>query len=1122
MRRLLIAVLAASMVVLGLTNTASGYELAQGQVASARPASFTPNVLDGRVNALARVGQTIVVGGTFTQVQAAGSTTTLVRNYIFAFDKDTGAISTTFVPQLDNEVESIAAGPNNTVYIGGKFNSVNGTSAYKVTQLNVADGSRVSSFRPGVVNALVQDVKYSGGRLFIGGQFTKIGVDSRSRLAELDPTTGAVLSSLNLPVTGAHFGGAIQIWHMDVSPDGSKLIIVGNFIQVAGQDRVEAALINLATNPATLANWETEGFKQQCYSVFHFIVRDAEFSPDGSYFVIGTTGGYGSGSPSLCDSISRWDSSATGTGIQPTWVDYTGGDSTYTVTPTGSAIYYGGHERWVNNPSAADAAGPGAVPRAGIGALDPTNGLPLNWNPGRSRGQGVFAMLATPEGLFVGSDTDRIGNQIHRKLAFFPLTGGHVVPQPAAPALPVQVYSLGTLSSATNVLYRVDAGGPQINALDGGPNWAADTGASPSPYQSGGSSTAQYSTIGSVNSSVPPATPIAIFSSERWGNSSSNEMHWSFPVPVGENVGVRLYFANQYSGTSQPGQRVFNVSIDGQPKLVNYDIVADAGNQTGEMKSFNIVSDGTVNIDFSHVLENPLIDGIELINLDAPPPPPSGSASSRLFTGTSAGASAPVSSPGIDWSTVRGAVLLDGTLYTTWADGTLRSQSFDGSTFGPMSTVNLYGLTQFSSDVQAMTGMFYDNGRLYFTKAGSSTLYMRYFSTDLPVVGAGLKDLQAFQVSQNVSGVDWSKVQGMFLAGGELYWVNGQDGSLNRIDWVNGAPVAGTGVVISGPGIDGIDWRAHALFDRAAPANQPPVAKIVTPVDCSGLTCKFDGSQSTDADGSIASYSWNFGDNSTSTDVSPSHTYATPGNRTVTLQVSDSHGATGTTSVQVNVAATNAITFVDTASDSQAGSTKAHSLVVPGDVQVGDVMLLKFSDNSSSVTVNPPAGWTQQATENTSGAAMTIYSRVATSGDPGSMVKLTTSGAVRGDLELTAYRGTASTNPVDSAAIAGETVRTASHTTPTAVTSQPGSLVVSMWTDKTTDTTTWSAPSGQQVRYLFAGTGAGHMSALVTDGGAQVAGGSSVGGLTAIADSATGVSPSAQALMATVVLNAGP
>src|SRR5206468_4409830 len=93
-----------------------------------------------------------------------------------------------------------------------------------------------------------------------------------------------------------------------------------------------------------------------------------------------------------------------------------------------------------------------------------------------------------------------------------------------------------------------------------------------------------------------------------------------------------------------------------------------------------------------------------------------------------------------------------------------------------------------------------------------------------------------------------------------------------------------------------------ALSPGTAPANQPPVAAFSS--SCSALTCSFT-STSSDPDGSIASYSWTFGDGATSTVQNPSHTYAAGGTYTVTLTVTDNQSATNAISHSVTVTAPN-------------------------------------------------------------------------------------------------------------------------------------------------------------------------------------------------------------------------
>ena len=73
-------------------------------------------------------------------------------------------------------------------------------------------------------------------------------------------------------------------------------------------------------------------------------------------------------------------------------------------------------------------------------------------------------------------------------------------------------------------------------------------------------------------------------------------------------------------------------------------------------------------------------------------------------------------------------------------------------------------------------------------------------------------------------------------------------------------------------------------------ANVAPTAFFTG--SCDGQTCGFNAAGSDDPDGSIVSYSWDFGDGATGSGVTPSHSYATAGTYTVTLTVTDDRAGT--------------------------------------------------------------------------------------------------------------------------------------------------------------------------------------------------------------------------------------
>lgn len=1027
MRRLSVVLLTCLLALGGLAvapMSASADSYGPGSLVKDVPVAGTPHVLDGRVSSIAQVGNTMILGGTFTQTRNNDSTTVIERSRLVAFDMTTKQISTTFAPNPNGDVEVVLPAPDGkSVYVGGSYSSIAGAAVKNLAQVNVADGSLVTSFNPATVDGRVLDLRLANNRLWIAGAFTHVAGHAQKALATVNALTGRYDAFMKQVISGVHNGGTTTVMKIDVNSQGTRLIALGNFDAIDAVKHHQLLMLDISGAASTTANWQTAFYETACSRSFNTYMRDLAFSPDGTFFVVATTGAYG-GAGIGCDSTARFETGASGNGIKPSWINNTGGDTTYSVLITNSVVYTGGHARWQNNPFAADSPGQGAVSRPGIAALDPINGLPLSWNPTRDRGVGVFDFLMNQQGLWVASDTTRIGaDYLRSRIALLPV-GGTSFPGVKTPSLPNDVYQVKT-------------------------------------------------------------------------------------------------------GTA------------------------------GIVK--------------------------------------------RSYSGSAFGAAQPVSSTGLTTANIRGAFMLNGYLYLAWSDGTFDRRTFDGTSYGTPEAVNtgsqLTNMTDWVSDIQNLTGLFYDSGRLYFTRSGSSTLYYRYFTPESKVVGA-----QRLTASANVTGIDFSQVRGMFVAGDSLYWSTPSN-DLRKIGWAQGAqsgrPVAGAATVVSSPTVDAYNWgspRALFLFQdkdgdgpstpptsaftqsctslsctfdsstsspgtgtitgrswnfgdgtsstdanpvHAFPAtgtyqvaltvtsskglsttttkpvqvtrvNQKPTADFT--VACNQLSCTFDAGGSKDADGTVAGYQWAFGDGTTGTGSTVTHPYGSAGTRDVTLTVTDNEGATGTVTRSVKATQAGA-SFV--AATSSAGNRSSHAAQIPAGVQAGDTLLLFLTTNSSTATVNAPAGWTQVQTATTDGLLGTVWSRTATAGDAGSTVTVPSSAMVKSDITVAAYRPTAgSTISVAASAQATSASAATQLTTPQVNVADPSSWLVSYWGAKSSGTVAFTTPGGQQVRSGSVGTGSGSISGELTDSGQPVAVGTR-GGITADAGTST-----SRAAMFSIVLTA--
>jgi hypothetical protein len=390
--------------------------LSQPAVVSDNPSDVIPHlVLDSTSYSIydfAQVGTTVFAGGRFQQVQDWARTTTYSRQNFVAFDGRTGEVFPLEL-QFDGMVTSLAA-TDTALYVGGAFARVNGLTRRGIMKYDLVNNRIDPTFAPTGMRT-VSDIVIANGVVIAAGNFTK-------KIMALDPVTGADTGRINVTVGGVVWtGDETRVKHIAVSPDGTRLVATGNFASVNGQGRRQAFMLNLGAT-ATLSTWHAPRFDVDCAASGSRDVsaEGVDFSPDGSYFVVVATGGP-TGTNGICDAAARFETAKVSSTVQPTWINWTGGDTLYSVAVTGTAVYVGGHQRWLDNPFGRDSAGAGAVERPGIGAIDPVTGKALPWNPTKSRFHGTMALYTTPEGLWVGSDGVAFGREDHHGIGFAPL-----------------------------------------------------------------------------------------------------------------------------------------------------------------------------------------------------------------------------------------------------------------------------------------------------------------------------------------------------------------------------------------------------------------------------------------------------------------------------------------------------------------------------------------------------------------------------------------------------------------------------------------------------------------------------------------------------------------------------
>jgi PKD repeat protein len=190
------------------------------------------------------------------------------------------------------------------------------------------------------------------------------------------------------------------------------------------------------------------------------------------------------------------------------------------------------------------------------------------------------------------------------------------------------------------------------------------------------------------------------------------------------------------------------------------------------------------------------------------------------------------------------------------------------------------------------------------------------------------------------------------------------DGRIDTYEWDFGDGSTGTGVTVSHSYTDAgtypvnltvtdddnaTDSTSEDIVVTSAGNQLPNASFTATPVSGDApLDVSFDATGSTDSDGTIDTYEWDFGDGSTGTGDTINHTYTTQGTYTVTLTVTDDAGGSDTATTSIEVTSGNPDPFGNVSE--LVGDDRAPAMA-SGYVQDGDEeVFLVWSNNNNGTS----------------------------------------------------------------------------------------------------------------------------------------------------------------------------
>jgi PKD repeat protein len=1058
------------------------------------------------------VGNRVYATGEFTSARPAGSPAgqnETPRSNILAYDITTGQLITSWAPTLNAQGLTLAASTDGSkIFVGGDFNNVSGVNRYRVVALDATTGAVLPQFANNF-NARVRTLVVSGDTVYAGGIFSLAGGLDRNRTAAFSATTGQMLDW--------NPGADDEVLAITAPPASGKIILGGRFKNLAGVANYGLG----AVDPTTGAN-----VPFPTNSIIRNAGADAAINSlanDGTR-IFGSGYTFGGGG-----NLEHTFSSDVATG-NLNWVSGCKGD-TYSVAPLNGVLYSVGHPHDCSYTGAFPQSTPSwQFQRAMATTIDKSStnqvngtgtfvGRPtaevLHWLPTLAAGnytgqtQAAWTVTGNSEYVLVGGEFPSINGTAQQGLARFAVRGSSTNrqgPQGYADLTPaITDLGNGRLRISWKAAWDRDNNrltyevlrGPTLSTSTVVATMTADSAWWYRPQMAFVDTTATPGAsvsyrirvkdpIGNANTSVTTTGTGPSVAGTPNGNYATGVLgddpihYWR----LGEESGTtaRDLRSNQDLTLSTNSTRNVAGAItnDGDTATTFGGGTVPGATKTAEMAPTNFTVEAWFKTTSSF--------GGKIVGFGDRTDRNSGSYdrhvymtnSGQLVFGVAPGSAKTIITPGTyrdgNWHHVVGT--LQGGIQTLYVDGTVVGTKTDAGGAAPISS----GYWRVGGDTIGTSWPSRPFSSTFSGQIDEVAVYNRALSPEAVAshralgLGAAPNQDPTADFTSSVNDLEAS-----FDGAGSA----DPDGSIASYAWDFGDGGTGTGATASHTYAAAGTYPVTLTVtdDRGGTAtvtknvtavapNQAPTAAFTATT--TQLTASLDAGGSADPDGSIASYAWDFGDDSTGTGATATHTYAAGGDYTVTLTVTDNRGATASTTRTVTVAPP---VVNETVAEDAFGRTTASGFGASDKggawTSTGSGVALSVADGSGRASVGAGKTGTQnlasvssastevkhkvwlEAMPTGGGAYLSTTVRGSAGGDYRARLKLLADGTVQA--QLSKVIGGAETVVGTAYTVSGltYTAGTKLNVRVQAAGSAPTTLNLKVWADGTTEPANW-------------------------------------------------------------------